>query len=1221
MLPRRQAAVAVLTLLAFSFLPISLSAQTETTTSTPTETATESPTPTPSLTPTSTPTHTPGCVATPTRTSTPPITVAPHATIVTSDADSGPGSLRAVLQSAQSSDTITFAAGLTGPIVLTGGELSIQIPLTIIGPTAGITISGNQASRIFNIGSSAIVVLRNLRLTDGSSLSGGGLSISGASVTLDNTTVSHCDATEGGGGGIVNIGGTLILERSTVRDNSSFSLTDAFAGGIYSSNGNVILRSSTISGNVVTGLETGVGGGVFLTGSSGAANFTNSTISGNAAFGPIAARGGGIFNGGGASDVVLVNATVTDNHATTGTGALPGEGGGIFNLGGISRVRIKSTILAGNGLGGDCSGRIESTPSGYNVVGDETGCLFTAQPTDIVGTTGSPIDPRLGPLQLNGGSTETHALLVDGPAVNGGDPAGCFTFDCTYSDDIGPALTVDQAGRPRPVAGNCDIGAFEASAFPPTPTPTETPTATSAPTDSETPTGTPTGTLPATSTPTDTATPASTATPTQTPTQTPTSTPACTATATARPTSTAPGGSPTPDNSPAVVAVTNLADSGAGSLRAAVAAVRPGGTVEFAVAGTINLVSGPITISRDVRVEAANDIVVDAGGLSRIFTISGATVDLIGLDLADGQAPNGGAIATTGARLTMTSCIVRDSAAGNGGGISLDGGSLTLVETTIRDNTSASTGAAAGGGIFNQDAELIVRSSTIRGNVANGINSALGAGVFVGGNGGSAVLTNTTISGNSASAGGNSQGGGLFAGGNNASAALVNCTVTDNVASAGSGPGNGGGLFNVGGSSRIFVRHSIVAGNFLVDGTPPTVPGDCGGTIRSQGHNLVGEDTGCNFVTATGDQIGTSGSPIDPGLGPLQNNGGVTATHALCTGAGTPDASCTAASSAIDGNPGGPCTEYDCEQPDDLGAPLAADQRHLGRIDGLCDLGAYEVTTAPSPTPTITRTITPTPTSTPTRTGTPTSTPTVTPTSTPTDTPTVTRTPTPTRTNTPTMTATPTVTPTGDSGVPTPVFPGPLCLTEPRTTCRAPRGSTKFSVYDRPGTQRDRVLFDWIKDDRTLALDLGDPLNGSTHYTLCVYDQTAGVPTLKMSVDAPAGGECGTPRSRPCWKSLGSGSRFAGYVYQDKDSTPDGMARLQLRGVRIVSPAPARLKLRATGDNLALPAPAFPGRFFEQDSTVTVQLVHSDGVCWSVDYLDAKRNAGDLFAAKTLTRR
>ena len=80
----------------------------------------------------------------------------------------------------------------------------------------------------------------------------------------------------------------------------------------------------------------------------------------------------------------------------------------------------------------------------------------------MVGTAGDPLDPRLGPLQDNGGFTETHALLEDSPAIN-----VIRAKDCVFDDD-GDVLTknkklkTDQRLKPRKVGGGCDIGAYEA---------------------------------------------------------------------------------------------------------------------------------------------------------------------------------------------------------------------------------------------------------------------------------------------------------------------------------------------------------------------------------------------------------------------------------------------------------------------------------------------------------------------------------------------------------------------------------------------------------------------------------------------------------------------------------------------------------------------------------------------------------------------------------------
>jgi hypothetical protein len=86
---------------------------------------------------------------------------------------------------------------------------------------------------------------------------------------------------------------------------------------------------------------------------------------------------------------------------------------------------------------------------------------FTPGPTDIVPS--APLAQILGPLQNNGGPTQTHALVAGSPAIDAGNPGGCL-------DSTGAALQTDQRGLPRTFDGNrdgravCDIGAFELQA-------------------------------------------------------------------------------------------------------------------------------------------------------------------------------------------------------------------------------------------------------------------------------------------------------------------------------------------------------------------------------------------------------------------------------------------------------------------------------------------------------------------------------------------------------------------------------------------------------------------------------------------------------------------------------------------------------------------------------------------------------------------------------------
>ena len=113
------------------------------------------------------------------------------------------------------------------------------------------------------------------------------------------------------------------------------------------------------------------------------------------------------------------------------------------------RVQLKGVILAGNtsGNGPECSGLL--TSQGYNLIGNNAGCTFTAQSTDITGQ-----DPLLGPLANNGGPTQTHLPKAGSPVLD-----QVPTTDCTTLD--GTALSTDQRGVSRPQGLACDIGAVE----------------------------------------------------------------------------------------------------------------------------------------------------------------------------------------------------------------------------------------------------------------------------------------------------------------------------------------------------------------------------------------------------------------------------------------------------------------------------------------------------------------------------------------------------------------------------------------------------------------------------------------------------------------------------------------------------------------------------------------------------------------------------------------
>jgi hypothetical protein len=251
---------------------------------------------------------------------------------------------------------------------------------------------------------------------------------SGAHVFLSGMTFRHGLAELGGGIGNYGI---LTLRSSAVIGNHALG----GGGGIWNA-GTATINASTISGNVANNYCPRPcfhgGGGVFNIDPYNV-NINNSTIAGNSA-----RQAGGIWSFGGT--VKVSNSTISGNTASFT--------GGIYINSGTAIVQ--NTIVANNNVAncGEAPGAI--TSRGYNLSSDDF-CPF-ASAGDLNNT-----DPELGPLQYNGGPTQTMALPSGSPAVDAGNPAGC-------TNNLGVLLRTDQRGAPRPdtedTAG-CDMGAFE----------------------------------------------------------------------------------------------------------------------------------------------------------------------------------------------------------------------------------------------------------------------------------------------------------------------------------------------------------------------------------------------------------------------------------------------------------------------------------------------------------------------------------------------------------------------------------------------------------------------------------------------------------------------------------------------------------------------------------------------------------------------------------------
>lgn len=281
-----------------------------------------------------------------------------------------------------------------------------------------------------------------------------------------------------------------------------------------------------------------------------------------------------------------------------------------------------------------------------------------------------------------------------------------------------------------------------------------------------------------------------------------------------------------------------------------------------------------------------------------------------------------------------------------GGAIAYQGdGYLTITHSQFISNSSTSSFPMFGGGAIWQyySRDLIISDSVFVNNYAPN-----GGGAIVS----SAALSRLFISNSTFSDNGTALSGGAIWGA--VPMELDNVTIVGNKADSDqNGSGDGGGLYNYVGTI-VKISNVLAAGNSDWGNEAP----DCSGPFTSLGYNLIQDPTGCVISgTLTGVITGT-----DPLVGPLQDNGGNTLTHALLPGSPAIDA----------GNPMG-CI-------DAFGLLLLTDQRGYARhVDGgsglaRCDIGAYEANALlVTPTPTATQTASPTPTPTPSPTGTPTS--------------------------------------------------------------------------------------------------------------------------------------------------------------------------------------------------------------------------------------------------------
>lgn len=342
-------------------------------------------------------------------------------------------------------DTIVFSALFNFVQTITLGGTDIIITnngtLFIFGPGADkLTVSGNNASRVFTNNTGSVATISNLRVTGGTGVStvttarGGGVYNNAGTLTLNNLIITGNTATNGGGLNNAGTASVINLNNCHVFGNTA---TNSGGGMQNFSTSTLNISNSSITGNT-SGSDTVGGGGIQ---GNGTVNITNSTIANNTAN---TGSGGGIFFNGTA--LTITNSTFSGNISTS-------NGGGIHKST-ANPGNIRNTIIANNNNGtSDATGAFNSL--GNNIVGTvgtSTGWIMS----DLQNT-----NPVLSPLGFYGGNGLSYALLSTSPALNAGQ--NCVTNLSCATNNPAVAVTTDQRGAARPFGAAVDIGAFESS--------------------------------------------------------------------------------------------------------------------------------------------------------------------------------------------------------------------------------------------------------------------------------------------------------------------------------------------------------------------------------------------------------------------------------------------------------------------------------------------------------------------------------------------------------------------------------------------------------------------------------------------------------------------------------------------------------------------------------------------------------------------------------------
>jgi hypothetical protein len=733
---------------------------------------------------------------------------APVSLVVSNINDSGMGSLRDTIAGVQAGGIVTFAANLSGQtITLTSGQLTLTNSVTIDASALanGIAINGNASSRIFQVNSGAGVVLNALTLTNGfqSSSSKGGAITNAGTLALNNCTLAGNSVSASGAGGAIQNSGQLTLKGCTL-----FANNGGLAGAINNSTV-CTLQNCTFSGNHATANN----GGAIDNAFNATLNILQCTFSGNTTV----AGGGAIDNH--TSQINLTNSILAGNSASVAGADIYNPSGSTINAGGSNIVQV--LYNAGTVVGGNTILAVNPLLGALANYGGPTLTLLpqTGSPAINAGgndaATGIPTDQR-GRLRLSGGTVDIGAVEIQSPSVSTLYASGATTNAATLNGSVNPlgitttayfqyGLTTNygnSAGVINPGTGNSAVpysvlisGLAAATTY-------------NFRAVASTADGLTYGTNFSFS---------------------------------------------TPSSASLTNVVLNTNDTGAGSLRNAVAGTAPGGFVTFAAnlsGQTITLTSGQIALNNSVNIDAsalASGISINGNASDRIFAV----------DVSANVVLNA---------LTLTNAY---EGSGNWGGAIVNNGTLALNNCTLAGNSV--DGSSAGGAIQN-DGQLTLSGCALFANT----------GAFAGAINNNAVCTlqNCNFFGNSATNGN----GGAIDSAYNATLNILHCTFSGNNT-----VGGGGAIDNY--ISQLYITNTIIAGNI---GYGNDVYNWSDTTITFGGSNIV------QGLISDGTVVGGSSIlAVNPLLGPLANNGGPTLSQLLQSGSPAINAGVNSAASGL----------------------------------------------------------------------------------------------------------------------------------------------------------------------------------------------------------------------------------------------------------------------------------------------------------------------------------